>query len=61
MVRGNSPSGGLRKSMNSYGVRFEGEPHRAANDSVNTLRFFFYFLQRQNKFEDFRELMIQLK
>jgi len=58
MVRGNSPSGGLRKSMNSYGVRFEGEPHRAANDSVNTLRFFFYYLNTERKI---RESIQQLK
>jgi inhibitor of KinA sporulation pathway (predicted exonuclease) len=54
MVEGKSPSGGLRKSMNSCGLSFKGTPHNAEFDSLNTLRFFFYFLQRQRKFEEFR-------
>jgi len=61
MVLGKTPSGGLRKSMISYGLKFIGESHRADNDALNTLRFFFYFLQRQKMFEDFKELMTTLK
>jgi ATP-dependent DNA helicase DinG len=49
MVQGKSPGGGLRKCMNSYGLRFEGEPHRAAVDATNTLRFFFYLLNTERK------------
>jgi ATP-dependent DNA helicase DinG len=49
MVQGKSPGGGLRKCMNSYGVTFEGEPHRAAVDATNTLRFFFYLLNTERK------------
>jgi inhibitor of KinA sporulation pathway (predicted exonuclease) len=61
MVEGKSPSGGLRKSMNSYGLDFVGTPHRADVDAENTLRFFFYFLQRQRKFEQFRNDMRTMK
>jgi DNA polymerase III epsilon subunit-like protein len=61
MVRGKSPSGGLRKSMISYGLNFMGTPHRAEVDAYNTLRFFFYFLGRQKIFEDYRGLMNTLK
>jgi inhibitor of KinA sporulation pathway (predicted exonuclease) len=61
MVRGKTPSGGLRKSMISYGLDFIGQSHRADNDALNTLRFFFYFLQRQKMFEDYKELMSGLK
>jgi inhibitor of KinA sporulation pathway (predicted exonuclease) len=61
MARGKSPSGGLRKSMISYGLKFKGIPHDAKNDALNTLRFFFYFLQRQKMFEDYKELMSGLK
>jgi inhibitor of KinA sporulation pathway (predicted exonuclease) len=61
MVEGKSPSGGLRKSMISYGLDFVGTPHRADVDAENTLRFFFYFLQRQRKFEQFRNDMRTMK
>jgi inhibitor of KinA sporulation pathway (predicted exonuclease) len=61
MVRGKTPSGGLRKSMISYGLKFQGTPHNASNDALNTLRFFFYFLERQKMFEDYKELMGGLK
>lgn len=54
MVAGKTPSGGLRKSMIAHGLKFEGNPHDARFDAMNTLRFFFYFLERQRKFEDFR-------
>ncbi len=61
MVRGKTPSGGLRKSMISYGLDFIGQSHNAEYDALNTLRFFFYFLQRQKMFEDYKELMSGLK
>ena len=61
MVRGKTPSGGLRKSMISYGLDFIGQSHNAEYDALNTLRFFFYFLERQKMFEDYRELMSGLK
>jgi inhibitor of KinA sporulation pathway (predicted exonuclease) len=61
MVQGKSPSGGLRKSMLSYGLTFEGQSHRADVDALNTLRFFFYFLEKQRKFEEYKELMRTLK
>jgi len=61
MVQGKTPSGGLRKSMNSYGLKFQGTPHNAEDDAFNTLRFFFYFLERQKKFGDYKELMKGLK
>jgi inhibitor of KinA sporulation pathway (predicted exonuclease) len=61
MVRGKTPSGGLRKSMISYGLKFQGTPHNASNDALNTLRFFFYFLERQRMFDDYKELMSGLK
>jgi inhibitor of KinA sporulation pathway (predicted exonuclease) len=61
MVQGKSPSGGLRKSMLSYGIDFQGQSHRADIDAKNTLRFFFYFLEKQRKFEEYKELMRTLK
>lgn len=57
MVNGKTPSGGLRKSMNSYGLKFEGTPHNAEYDALNTLRFFFKLLERQKQFEDYKNLM----
>jgi inhibitor of KinA sporulation pathway (predicted exonuclease) len=61
MVQGKSPSGGLRKSMIAYGIDFQGQSHRADIDAKNTLRFFFYFLEKQRKFEEYRFQMNELR
>jgi inhibitor of KinA sporulation pathway (predicted exonuclease) len=61
MVQGKTPSGGLRKSMISYGLTFEGTSHRAEIDAENTLRFFFYFLEKQRKFEEYRMMMKEMR
>jgi inhibitor of KinA sporulation pathway (predicted exonuclease) len=61
MVQGKSPSGGLRKSMLSYGIDFQGQSHRAEIDALNTLRFFFYFLEKQRKFEEYRFQMKEMR
>jgi inhibitor of KinA sporulation pathway (predicted exonuclease) len=61
MVQGKTPSGGLRKSMISYGLTFEGTSHRADVDAENTLRFFFYFLNKQRKFEEYKNEMKEMK
>ena len=52
MVKGKSPSGGLRKSMISYGLKFDGTPHKASHDAYNTLKFFFHFLNTQRNIID---------
>lgn len=61
MVTGRTPSGGLRKSMASYGLKFLGEPHRAENDALNTLRFLFHLMERQRKYEDIRDKMREMR
>jgi inhibitor of KinA sporulation pathway (predicted exonuclease) len=61
ITQGKSPSGGLRKSMIAYGIDFQGTSHRADIDALNTLRFFFYFLEKQRKFEEYKVLMQGMK
>jgi hypothetical protein len=61
MVRGKALSGGLRKSMISYGMRFIGRAHNAEYDALNTLRFLFHFMERQRVFEDHLDQMKTLK
>jgi inhibitor of KinA sporulation pathway (predicted exonuclease) len=51
-ANGRSLSGGLRSSMNKHKLNFVGTPHRAGIDSLNTLRFFFFLLKRQNILEN---------
>ena len=51
MVNGRSPSGGLSKSMAKYKIPFQGVPHRADQDALNTLRFFFHLIGRQETLE----------
>lgn len=51
MVNGRSPSGGLSKSMGRYKLPFVGKSHRADVDALNTLRFYFYLMSRQQVLE----------
>ena len=51
-ANGRALSGGLRSSMSKHKLSFIGNPHRAADDAFNTLRFFFHLLQRQRKLEE---------
>lgn len=50
-ANGNALSGGLRSSMGLHGLQFQGTPHRADHDALNTLRFFFHMLRRQESLE----------
>lgn len=52
MVYGRAVSGGLKKAMQSYGLNFIGEQHRASVDAENTLRLFFHLLQRERSVVD---------
>lgn len=44
-----SVSGGLKGSMSRHGIQFQGTPHRADIDALNTLRLFFKMLDRQDR------------
>lgn len=48
MSAGRSPSSGLSKAMGRYGLSFEGKSHRADVDALNTLKFYFNLMKRQN-------------
>jgi len=61
IVKGCTTSGGLRKSMASYGLNFIGTTHRADDDAKNTLRFFFHLIKRQETFEITMEQMKQMR
>lgn len=50
-ANGHALSGGLRSSMGRHGLQFSGTPHRADHDALNTLRFFFHLLRRQESLE----------
>jgi inhibitor of KinA sporulation pathway (predicted exonuclease) len=52
---------GLSKAMASYGLKFEGKQHNAEYDALNTLRFFFHLLKRQETFENYAETMRTMK
>jgi len=43
-AQGVSTQGGLSKSMNYWGLKFEGIKHRAIHDSYNTMRLYFKIL-----------------
>lgn len=52
IVRGTSPKGGLSRSMKRNGLNFKGTPHRAIDDAENTLRFFFYYLNKYKRLQE---------
>jgi len=47
IVKGKNPAGGLKNAMASHKLPFMGTPHRAKDDALNTLRFFFFFLNKE--------------
>jgi inhibitor of KinA sporulation pathway (predicted exonuclease) len=44
VARGQSPQGGLARSMTKFGLRFTGKKHRAIDDSYNTMVMYFKML-----------------
>lgn len=52
MVKGNSPKSGLGRAMRNSGLQFIGTPHRAICDAENTLRFFFYYINKSRELEE---------
>ena len=52
MVKGNSPKIGLGRAMRNSGLQFIGTPHKAICDAENTLRFFFYFINKSRELEE---------
>ena len=51
LARGKNPNGGLSSAMGGFKLPFKGTAHRADVDALNTLRFFFRLLERQESFE----------
>jgi len=43
---GISPNGGLKKSMNKLGLKFEGKTHNALTDAINTARIYSYLINK---------------
>jgi len=60
MVKGKNPAGGLKSAMSAQKTPFQGTPHRAKDDALNTLRLFFHFLHKerhtQTLIEEFKKL-----
>lgn len=48
LAKSKKPSGGLKSAMAEYKLKFEGTPHRADDDALNTLRLFFTILNNQS-------------
>jgi DNA polymerase III alpha subunit (gram-positive type) len=58
LAQGKNTSNGLKKAMRSCDLEFIGEAHRASVDAHNTLRFFFYFLNRQSKINQLAQAIL---
>ena len=50
---GKKPSGGLSSALASYKLHFNGRPHHADDDALNTLRLFFEMIRRQRQLYQF--------
>jgi inhibitor of KinA sporulation pathway (predicted exonuclease) len=49
LAKSKRPTGGLKSAMAEYKLQFQGTPHRADDDALNTLRLFFTILDKQSK------------
>jgi len=49
LAKSKRPSGGLKSAMAEYKLQFQGTPHRADDDALNTLRLFFTILDKQSR------------
>lgn len=45
IFRNSRHGGGLKESMERFGLQFEGEQHNALSDAVNTFRFWFHLVR----------------
>ena len=60
LTKGKKPSGGLRSALGEFKMHFQGTPHRADDDALNTLRLFFEIMERQRKLYDMLEVAKEL-
>lgn len=51
MTSGRNSRGGLKSALSRNKLEFIGEPHRASDDAFNTLRLFFYYINRYKKLQ----------
>jgi inhibitor of KinA sporulation pathway (predicted exonuclease) len=49
ITKGKLPNGGLSSGLSEFKLKFQGTPHRADEDALNTLRLFFAIIERQSK------------
>lgn len=49
LAEGKHIAGGLKTAMGKFGLKFEGRPHDAKWDALNTFRIFYYFLQKERE------------
>lgn len=47
LVRDKNPKTGLKGALGVNKLKFEGIPHRAADDAKNTLKLFFHYMKRE--------------
>jgi len=48
-AKGQQARAGLKSAMHEFKLKFDGVPHRADDDALNTLRLFFKFLELQTE------------
>ena len=48
-AKGQPAKAGLKSAMHEFKLKFDGVPHRADDDALNTLRLFFKFLELQTE------------
>lgn len=46
LAKGKTMKGGLQTACGRLGIDFEGQPHRAADDALNTFRVFYHLLKQ---------------
>jgi len=49
LAKSKMPNGGLSSGLAEFKMKFQGTPHRADDDALNTLRLFFTIVDKQTK------------
>lgn len=59
IAEGKNPAGGLTSAITRHKLKFEGTPHRADYDALNTLRLFFKMIEKRKNIEDGLKLIMK--
>ena len=61
ITEGKNPKASLRSALARWNLKFDGRQHDAGDDAYNTLKLFFYLLDRQDKINYAKNMLSSIK